>query len=828
METAEELTAEDRFFSKFDPLDYLCGRAAEDRIQVFAVVDAFAAAGDSYAPGDADSCRRCADVVAEVAKKYQVGGVLLDGLDRPVDEETLYAAITQVAQETEKYARGAILGILFDGAASQGVSPGLVTRLTESGSVDMVVPRIAAAVDDPEQGYQKLLLRWLDALRGEAKLYTGNAVYMLTRGGADGAAYQDKEELSYQLFLNSVTQGVSGAVLESYRDLRGSRADTEMLVSFLSSGGAVNPLEGIDLSYPQTLKVTYPDAEPFRTTTSNIFIMGTSDPGQELTMNGEPVERQSFGGTFGVKADLTEGTNTYVFRQGDRSQTVTVVRYTPSTTPVPITSLTKSSIFPQVPHGVDANETITLSCVGPSGGKVTAALGGQTVTLTQAAASAQGTPVRFEGDITLSPGNYPAERTTNIGKVTYVLTYNGVNSTFTSAGDTLVAGSGVQLQVRLTAQLANVLKDPDDDDSVYATLREHAVVKVAGKERTTREGVGTIAYKLEDGGYVMGNNLEVVEGDPVPRAQVSSIETQLLETGETLYLTGDTPGATVTQEEGRLVVDFFDTDVTTDPDLFTSAFFDRMSVETTAYGSRMTLRLREGASTWGYNVEYTENGLQLYIKKPPVRSATYGKPLEGVTVMLDPGHGGNDPGALGITYGTGPDEADLNLAVSLAAKYRLEQLGAQVTMTRVDDLTEDSRLTVTERNIMADGAKPDVFISIHHNSANLVGNLNNANWMECYYFEAQSEPLAKTLLDRLGPMLNREVQGPAWGRYYVTRLTFAPAVLLETGYMVNPTNYEEGSNTLTIFKTACGIARSVLDMIPEAPQHIASPEESGT
>ena len=72
----------------------------------------------------------------------------------------------------------------------------------------------------------------------------------------------------------------------------------------------------------------------------------------------------------------------------------------------------------------------------------------------------------------------------------------------------------------------------------------------------------------------------------------------------------------------------------------------------------------------------------LYLKPAPKRGDTFGKPLSGVSVMLDAGHGGSDPGAMGVAGESGPAEAQLNLAVTQALKYRLEQLGASVSPRR--------------------------------------------------------------------------------------------------------------------------------------------------
>lgn len=88
----------------------------------------------------------------------------------------------------------------------------------------------------------------------------------------------------------------------------------------------------------------------------------------------------------------------------------------------------------------------------------------------------------------------------------------------------------------------------------------------------------------------------------------------------------------------------------------------------------------------------------------------FGAPLSGATVVLDPGHGGEEPGAVGPG---GTREKDVNLAIALETKRQLEAQGATVTLTR----TGDYRITIASRAAIAQALRPTLFISIHHNAA---------------------------------------------------------------------------------------------------------------
>jgi N-acetylmuramoyl-L-alanine amidase len=85
-----------------------------------------------------------------------------------------------------------------------------------------------------------------------------------------------------------------------------------------------------------------------------------------------------------------------------------------------------------------------------------------------------------------------------------------------------------------------------------------------------------------------------------------------------------------------------------------------------------------------------------------------GTPIQGATVVLDPGHGGVETGASGPN---GLVEKDLNLAVAQLAKAALEREGATVVLTR----TGDYRVPLSGRSALVQRLKPPVFVSIHHN-----------------------------------------------------------------------------------------------------------------
>lgn len=154
-------------------------------------------------------------------------------------------------------------------------------------------------------------------------------------------------------------------------------------------------------------------------------------------------------------------------------------------------------------------------------------------------------------------------------------------------------------------------------------------------------------------------------------------------------------------------------------------------------------------------------------------------------IVLDPGHGGSDAGAIGPT---GVKEKNVSLAVSLKASNLLTAAGYQVVMTRTTDIdvaapgVPDS----TELQARVDKAPPNaaLFISVHCNAF----ATTTANGMETFHAPTavKGSRLAKLLneeLAKLGGLNNRGVKA---ARFYVMTHSQCPASLIELGFITNP------------------------------------------
>lgn len=156
-----------------------------------------------------------------------------------------------------------------------------------------------------------------------------------------------------------------------------------------------------------------------------------------------------------------------------------------------------------------------------------------------------------------------------------------------------------------------------------------------------------------------------------------------------------------------------------------------------------------------------------------------GSPLKGRVIVVDPGHGGSDPGATGIT---GLREKVVNLAVAKELIPMLEAAGATVITTRTGDQTVSNQARVG----LANNSGADVFISIHANSS---ANYDS-NGTETYYCSknangSASRFLAHQLQREVVSVLGLRNRGAKATSFFVLTNTNIPAALIELGFLSN-------------------------------------------
>jgi N-acetylmuramoyl-L-alanine amidase len=155
-------------------------------------------------------------------------------------------------------------------------------------------------------------------------------------------------------------------------------------------------------------------------------------------------------------------------------------------------------------------------------------------------------------------------------------------------------------------------------------------------------------------------------------------------------------------------------------------------------------------------------------------------PRDRFKVVIDPGHGGPDPGAIGIG---GLRETDVVLDVSLQVARLLQARGVVVEMTRSSDVDVDLPPRVT----LANNSGADAFVSIHANALSMARP--DVNGVETFYFAGganggRSRQLAEALQQQmLAISAGSPDRGVKAGRFFVIRRTTMPAALVEMGFL---------------------------------------------
>lgn len=148
------------------------------------------------------------------------------------------------------------------------------------------------------------------------------------------------------------------------------------------------------------------------------------------------------------------------------------------------------------------------------------------------------------------------------------------------------------------------------------------------------------------------------------------------------------------------------------------------------------------------------------------------------TVVVDAGHGGNDGG----TYSGKIIEKDITLAVAKKMQKLLEEQDINVIMTR----ETDEYMDLEERTQVSNENDADLFISVH---CNYYEGGSEVKGIECYYAEDDeiSKEVAEVIMKNIDEISGLRNRGAKEEDYFVTEFNDAPAVLVEMGFLSNPT-----------------------------------------
>ena len=206
--------------------------------------------------------------------------------------------------------------------------------------------------------------------------------------------------------------------------------------------------------------------------------------------------------------------------------------------------------------------------------------------------------------------------------------------------------------------------------------------------------------------------------------------------------------------------------------------------------------------------------------QPQTPFPTSGKPLSAdglpvvprdrFKVVIDPGHGGPDPGAVGIG---GLRETDVVLDVSLQLARLLQARGVQVLMTRTSEVDVD----LPPRVSLANGSGADAFISLHANALSMARP--DVNGIESFYFagagtSARAQQLAESVQRQMMAIsTGTPDRGVRTARFFVIRRTTMPSTLVEMGFVTGRVDAARLADPDYRRRMALALAAGILDYL---------------
>ncbi|HEY9876076.1 MAG TPA: N-acetylmuramoyl-L-alanine amidase, partial [Candidatus Obscuribacterales bacterium] len=563
-------------------------------------------------------------------------------------------------------------------------------------------------------------------------------------------------------------------------------------------------------SAEQSLYISFPPTE-YKTTSDKIFLIGTAPPTGKVLVNGKAITR-SPAGHFAPSFPLQVGQNKFKVQYQNKEVQVNVTRTSTRPKPPEGLAFAPNSLTPDVDIARLPGELVCFGAIAPPNANVSVNLGGQNIPLANqqqvvdlpansAALTQQNQPYAI-----LGAGHYLGCAATaaaaDLGRPQFNLT---MHSEEVKTPRTLTQQGPGKVQILSPAKLevAEVIADAGVARTGAGTDYSRLTPLPKGTRATItgREGEWV---RLDYGGWINSNEVRIVPGSVPPKSLIRSIRASKVSGATEVVFPLQVPvPMTVQQGDRTLTLTLYNTTAQTDIiRLDDDPVISRLDWQQVAPGViQYTFNLKS-QQQWGYQLQYRGTSLVLSLRHPPNRSKQSAKPLAGIKIVLDPGHGGKESGAAGPT---GYLEKDVNLIMSKLVGYHLIERGATVYMTR----ETDKQMSLPERVAIIDAVKPAISVSIHYNSLPDNGDAQNTQGFGAFWYHPQAQNLAVFLHNYIVQNMGRPSYGVFWDNLALARPATAPSVLLELGFMSNPVEFEWVVNPQEQQRMASAIADGI-------------------
>ncbi|MBD2179877.1 N-acetylmuramoyl-L-alanine amidase [Planktothrix sp. FACHB-1355] len=566
------------------------------------------------------------------------------------------------------------------------------------------------------------------------------------------------------------------------------------------------------VSYPalaaKSLYVAFPPAN-YQTASDRIFFLGTAPAGGSVLVNGKVIQRSPTG-HFAPSLPLRLGNNIFTFRYGGQVRQIRVTRVSSQPSRPVGLAFGKDSLKPGVDVAKLSGELICFSAIAPPNATVSVKLGNQTIPLVPQSPVAevpsnyaaltgqyQTNPRSFNGQY---QGCAKANAAGKLGRPQFQLSINGKSTTQMAQGNIEIL-SPTQLEIaEVIVDSAITRTGAGTDYSRLTPLPKGTQATVTGREGKW--------LRLDYGGWIEDKEVRIIPAAAPPTSIIRTLRTRQVPGATEVIFPLQVPvPVSVQQGSSTLAVTLYNTTAQTDIIRFDDdpivARLDWQQVAPSQVQYTFNLKSQQ---QWGYQMRYESSNLVLTLRHSPNRTKESQKSLSGIKILLDPGHGGAEPGAAGPN---GYLEKNVNLTISKLIKDRLVAQGATVYMTREDD----RELSLQDRVAIIDKLQPAIAISIHHNSLPDNGDAENTKGFSTFWYHPQAHSLAMFIQNYVVQKLGRPEYGVFWNNLALTRPATAPSILLELGFMSNPNEFELVMNPQEQQKMADAIADGITEWL---------------
>ena len=580
------------------------------------------------------------------------------------------------------------------------------------------------------------------------------------------------------------------------------------------------PLVAAQLVAPQqatskSLYVSYPPAD-YQTAADRVFLIGSAPIAGKVSVNNKFVPR-SGQGHFASVFDLKVGKNTFEVDYKGQSKTIVVTRSAAATTALPKDSFVPNSLEPQGDIARMPGELVCFGANGPTKAKVNVNVAGQDIKLQEQSNSVE----LPDNKAALIDKNQPqamygagqylgcaiASAAADLGNPTYKLEVGNPPTTISQA-----APGKIQILSPTNLDVAEVIVEggitrtgAGSDFSRLTPLPKGTKAAITARQTGNNNGTPANWVRLDYGGWILASQVQVTSGVTVPPKTIVKSVTSRERDGSTDVIIPLQVPVPVTLEQGTntLTLTLYNTTAQTDIIRFNdNPTVSRLDWKQSSPGVVQYVFNLKSKQQWGYKLRYQGSNLVLSLRHPPkLDRANLSKPLTGTKILLDPGHGGKDSGALGPN---GYSEKDANLYAAKLLANELAMRGASVYLSR----ESDKFIELSDRQIIIDNLEPTLALSVHHNSLPDGGNPDTKGF-STYWYHTQAQSLAMYLHNYVVKDTGRPSYGIFWDNLALARPVSAPSVLLEWGFMSNPSEFEQIANPQEQQKMAKSIADGI-------------------